>query len=233
MRLVIVEDELVVARRLERMVRAIVGERAESVDVVSTLEDALGRVERGDVDVLFLDLNLNGKSGFRLLEEATSRRFHTVVVSAYHDQALLAFDYGVTDFVAKPWTEERLRKAIARAAGAEEPFSGMARRLAVRKGHEIVFAPVEGVSYVAGADDYSELHLADGGTMLCDKTLAALERILPSSFARVHRSYIANLEHVRGLRTINGRPTLVLGGGEAIPVGRRYNRALRARLLIE
>jgi len=229
MRLVIVEDELVVARRLERMVRAIVGDRAESVTVLLTLEDARREIEGGAIDILFLDLNLNGKNGFRLLEEAAARPFHTIVVSARHDQALLAFDYGVTDFVAKPWSEERLRKAIARAAGPE-PSGGAARRIAVRKGQEVVFVPVEEIAYVSGADDYSELHLAGGGTMLCDKTLAALERLLPERFARVHRSYIANLGCVKGLRPAGGRPALVLGDGRQVPVGRLYAKALRAKL---
>jgi two-component system response regulator LytT len=228
-RLVIVEDELVVARRLERMVRAIVGERAESVTVLSTLEDARREIERGAIDILFLDLNLNGKNGFRLLEEVAARPFHTIVVSARHDQALLAFDYGVTDFVAKPWSEERLRLAIARAAGPE-PSGGAARRIAVRTGQEVVFVPVDEIAYVSGADDYSELHLAGGGTMLCDKTLAALERLLPERFARVHRSYIANLGCARGLRSIGGRPALVLNDGRTVPVGRLYAKALRAKL---
>ena len=234
MRLVIVEDELVVARRLERMVRAIVGDRAESIAVELTLEDALRRIEREPVDVLFLDLDLNGKNGFRLLEEVAARPFHTIVVSARHDQALLAFDYGVTDFVAKPWSEERLRKAIARATGPEaggpEAAGGEARRIAVRKGQEVLFVPVDEIAYVSGADDYSELHLAGGGTMLCDKTLAALERLLPARFVRVHRSYIANLGCARGLRAAGGRPALVLTDGRSVPVGRLYAKALRARL---
>jgi len=57
-----------------------------------------------------------------------------------------------------------------------------------------------------------------------------LERILPPTFARVHRSYIANLEQVRALRPTEGRPVLSMRDGTSIPVGRRYARLLRARL---
>ena len=220
MKIAIVEDEAVVARRLERMVREIVGE-AESIEVAPTFHAALDVIRR-PLDLLFLDLNLSGRDGFALLEEAAASSFQTVIVSAHHDQALRAFDYGVTDFVPKPWSEARLRAAIDRVTRG----GSVARKLVVRKGRELRTIDAAQLVFVRGADDYSELHLADGSIHLHEKTLTALEAMLPDGFLRVHRSYIVNAARVRGLRA----SALVLEDESVIPVGRVYRDAVRERL---
>lgn len=223
MRVAIVEDEAIVARRLARMVRDIVGCETP-IEIAPTVPAALDLVRNRPLDLLFLDLNLNGRDGFALLEEAVAAPFQTVVVSAHHDQALRAFDYGVTDFVAKPWSEERLRLAIDRVTRRESP---RATTLIVRKGRELRTINAASILFVRGADDYSELHLDDGTTHLHEKSLTALESVLPPSFARVHRSYIANVTRVRGIRGAE----LVFADESAVPVGRMYREAVRRRVL--
>lgn len=223
LKIAIVEDEAVVARRLERMVREIVGAEA-SVDVAPSLPAARALMNR-PFDLLFLDLNLGGSDGFQLLEEAAASPFQTVVVSAHHEQAIRAFDYGVADFVAKPWTFERLRTAVGRATSARAT-PGRARCVVVRKGRELRTIRVDDLLFIRGADDYSELHLADGSVHLHEKSLTALESLLPAAFARVHRSYIANLSKVRGVRAA----ALVLDDDSLVPVGRVYRAAVRERI---
>ncbi|MFL6248864.1 MAG: LytR/AlgR family response regulator transcription factor [Thermoanaerobaculia bacterium] len=224
MKIAIVEDEAIVARRLERMIGALVAD--SSIRVAPTLHDALDLIRAVPIDVLFLDLNLNGRDGFRLLEEAAAAPFQTVVVSAHHEQALRAFDYGVTDFVAKPWSEERLRTAIERVTSREP--RGRAQTLVVRKGRELRSIPATDIVYAQGADDYAELHLADGSVHLHEKTLNTLETLLPPGFTRVHRSYIVNMARVRGLRT-GPRLALVMEDDSLVPVGRVYRDGLRER----
>jgi two-component system response regulator LytT len=234
MRIAIVEDEAAVARRLERAVRAILGDGIEELTLLPGLEAALEHVRDRPLDLVFLDLNLNGRDGFDLLAEAVASRFHTVVVSAYDEHALRAFEYGVTDYLVKPWTDERLRVAVARVVGrdagaAREP-AARATRLAVRHGGSIELIDVTRVQAIRGADDYSELVLVDGTTRLHEKPLAMLAAILPPRFARVHRSWIVNLACVRGWVTApGGRATLDLGE-RRVPVGRTYRRAAIARL---
>ncbi len=222
MRIAIVEDEALIARRLERMVRGIVGEA--TIDVAASFDAALA-LTRTPIDLLFLDLNLHGRDGFALLEEAAAAKFQTVVVSAHHDQALRAFEYGVTDFVAKPWTEDRLRRAIERVMNAGRASAPPASKLFIRKGRELREIDVLDILFVRGADDYSELHLANGEVHLHEKSLTALEALLPDSFLRVHRSWIANLARVRGTRS----DALVMHDGSVVPIGRVYRATLRRR----
>ena len=228
MRLVIAEDEAVVARRLERMVREQLG--TVEIEQARTYEAALGLVRGQRFDVLLLDLDLAGRDGFGLLEEAAAGAFQTVVVSARHEQALRAFEYGVVDFVPKPWTAERLAQALLRATGRERGAGGGVARLAVRWRGGLRSLAVADVESLRGADDYSEVHLADGSSHLHAKTLAALATILPPRFLRVHRSWIVDLERVRGLRTEAGaRWRLLLASGAEVPVGRLYRDAVRER----
>lgn len=84
----------------------------------SNLEDAQDSLVSQPVDVMFLDLNLHGKDGFLLLHEQLVQPFHTIVVSANTDRALEAFELGVLDFVGKPFTQERIDKALQRFADA-------------------------------------------------------------------------------------------------------------------
>ena len=232
MRIAIVEDEAPVARRLERAVRAILGDRVEEVTLLGGLEAALEHVRARRLDLVFLDLNLNGRDGFDLLAEAVASRFHTIVVSAYDEHALRAFEYGVTDYLVKPWSDARLRTAIARVSCRDAASGGTPRasRLAIRRFGRIELVDVALVAAIRGADDYSELVLVDGSTRLHAKSLLALAAILPSGFERVHRSWIVNLACVRGWEPApGGRATLDLGE-RRIPVGRTHRGKLLGRL---
>ncbi|MDX1998428.1 MAG: LytTR family DNA-binding domain-containing protein [Thermoanaerobaculia bacterium] len=229
MRIAIVEDEAVVARRLERMVREMV--TGAKIEVCASWEAARNLVRGSELDVLLLDLRLGGQDGFRLLEEATAASFQTVVVSAHREQALRAFEYGVVDFVAKPWSAERLRIALDRALGRVAVGAERARRLAVRKGKQIQSVAVDRLVFLRAADDYSELHLEDGSVHLHEKALGALAAILPAEFERVHRSYVVHFDRVRCLvGGPGGKLRLVLVNGQEVPVGRLYRSAVRSRM---
>lgn len=229
MRIAIVEDEAVVARRLARMVHRIVGERG-SIKVATSVPDAVELLHATPFDLLFLDLRLRGKDGFQLLEQAVALPSQTIVVSGHDEEALRAFDYGVADFVAKPWTEARLRRAIDRATGGEPCAHWRAQRLVIRKAGELQTVAVADLLFVRAADDYSELHLADGSVRLHEKSLTALAKLLPERFVRVHRSFVVDLTRAQALRTVAERSFLVLKDETVVPVARSYRAAVRERL---
>ncbi|HVE72711.1 MAG TPA: LytTR family DNA-binding domain-containing protein [Thermoanaerobaculia bacterium] len=238
MKIAIVEDEAVVARRLARMVHDIVGEQG-SIKVATSVPDAVELIQATPFDLLFLDLRLHGKDGFQLLEQAVALPSQTIVVSGHDEEAVRAFDYGVADFVAKPWNEARLRRAIGRATGGDLSTHRRAQRLVIRKAGELQTVDVADLLFVRGADDYSELHLADGSVHLHEKSLTALARMLPVRFERVHRSFIVDLTRAKAFRTVSERPFLVLhddaGDETLVPVARSYRTAeaaggLRSRL---
>lgn len=229
MRVLIVEDELVIAQRLERLLRAEAGDELASVDVEATLAGARQWLGSHPVDVVFLDLNLNGRDGFDLVAEAASGAFHTVVVSGHVERALEAFEIGVLDFVPKPFDGPRLRKTLSRLRGARPEHA--AASIAVRLPGRVEFVPVAEIAYVRAAGAQSDLVLRDGTERLCSKPLDRLLDILPADFERVHRSYLIRLDEVARIRVQKGsRYSAVLAGGEEVPIGRTRLEAVRRRL---
>lgn len=232
MDVLIVEDEEIVARRLRRLVTTILGDRIHSMRILDTLSDGLSHVGEHPIDLLFLDLDLGGRDGFRMLTEAVAGSFHTIVVSARTEEAIRAFEIGVTDFVPKPYTEERLKKAIDRVTQRDERLRERLRFLAVRRSGAILAVPIDSVLEIRGAGDYSELVCTDGSTHLHNKTLKTLELLLPARFVRVHRSHIVDLRVLERIESKPGsRYFAVLTDGRRVPVSRSRVDALRSRMV--
>lgn len=230
MKILIVEDESRIAKRIERMTRAIFGDALQSLTHVSTLHEALQFIETHSLDLMLLDLNLNGDSGFDLLTTAVSESFHTIIISAYKDQAIIAFEYGVLDFVPKPFNRDRLEKALHKTITKEKIHTNDIKFLAVKKRHRIQLIRVEDVLYVKGAGAYTELFLAGGKKELHDKSLEKLEQLLASSFERIHKSYLAKMSEVNEIIVESGSKYMAeLKNGERIPIGRTKYKDIKAK----
>lgn len=231
MRVLIVEDEPLLAQRLERFVRELLGPRLEAVRTATLFSEAGARLDEAPVDLLLLDLNLHGRDGMELLARAVAGSFHTVIVSANTDQALRAFEYGVADFVPKPVSRERLAQALERVAARTGGGAGAAKFLAVRKLGKVELVPVDRLLYAEGAGAYAELVLDDGRRELHDKTLEKLHALLPPGFERIHKSYVVRWSAVKALHAQEGSHyEAELRTGLRLPVGRTRYKELREKL---
>jgi two-component system, LytTR family, response regulator len=227
MNILIVEDEAPAARRLRRLVAAELGLAIDDIAVADNLDDAQQIISETRIDLLLLDLDLSGLDGFDVLRATGADRPATVIVSANIDRALDAFDHDVVDFVAKPVSAERLSRALDRV---REARSGE-MRLIVRAQGRTDIVPVSMIVRFSGAGDYTEIATTGGLSFLHDDTLEVLEKRLPPSFLRVHRSYIVNMAHALQLRVMDReRRVLVMNNGEEIPVSRRRMRATKLAL---
>jgi two-component system, LytTR family, response regulator LytT len=231
MRIVIVEDEPLIARRLERYCRELLGPHLHSLQLLPEFDEASAWIDENPIDLLVLDLNLRGRDGMTLLQRTVAGAFHTIIVSANTDQALRAFEFGVLDFVPKPFDRDRFAAALRRATGESGRTPYPAQRLAVRRHGRLELIAVSDLLYVQGADNYTELVLHGGRRVLHDKTLEKLEAVLPDDFERIHKSYLVRLSAVKQLHVHAGSQcTAELATGEVIPVGRTRYKALRERL---
>lgn len=232
MKLLLVEDEPLVAQRLARFCREILGAELEKIHQAATFEDAGAWLAENPVDVTLLDLNLEGRDGMELLKRSVAASFHTIIVSANTDRALEAFEFGVIDFVPKPFTRERLTAALARitAPGGRAAFA--ARTLAVKKSGRVELVAIEDISYVQGAGNYSELVMANGQRTLHDKTLEKLAAVLPADFERIHKSYLVRMSLIKALHAAEGSHyEAELKNGTSLPIGRSRYKELREKLL--
>ena len=231
MRVLIVEDEPLIAQRLERFCREILGEKLESIRGAALFSEASARLDESPIDLLLLDLNLHGRDGMELLQTSVAGSFHTIIVSANTEQALRAFEFGVMDFVPKPFSKERLALAIARVTEREGRAAGAAKFLAVKKYGRVELVEIDRVLYVEGAGAYAELVLADGKHELHDKTLEKLHALLPPGFERIHKSYVVRWSAVKALHASEGSHyEAELRNGVRLPVGRTRYKELREKL---
>jgi two-component system LytT family response regulator len=234
-RALIVDDERLARNALRSLLVAhggvdVVGE-ADSVDA------ALPLLQRLDPEVIFLDIQMPGGSGFTLFER-TSVKARVIFVTAFDAYALKAFEVHALDYLLKPVQPERLAEALVRAA---TPSQGPIPSDSPLSPDELVCMPVptgirffrvRDVAWITAADDYSELHLLGGGSVLTPTTMRQWEDRLPDSFLRIHRGTIVNVDHVDNVQRMPSDTYLVhlKSGGPDLPMSRRQASALIDRL---
>ena len=147
-----VEDEFMVAKRLSRFIHLAFDKQALKFKHCVSLEDAQDYLASNSIDVLFLDLNLQGSDGFTLLKQQLCESFHTIVVSANSDRAIEAFDLGVLDFVAKPFTQQRIQKAVDRLGQIANTHI---KFLPYKHLGNIELLPIEQIHYIKADGHYS------------------------------------------------------------------------------
>jgi two-component system LytT family response regulator len=195
-------------------------------------------------DLLLLDVQMPGLSGFEVLE-LLDCEVAVVFVTAYDEHALRAFEAHAVDYLLKPFSAERLGQALARAQqrlGRPQPgLAGIATaaravgvpltRLLVREGPQVHVIPVEALDVAEARDDYLCLR-AGGRKFRKEQTLSELEAQLdPVKFVRVHRSFIVNVERVARIeRYAKDSRLVVLRDGSKLPVSRAGYARLRGRL---
>ena len=228
LRVVIAEDEATVARRIARLTMEVLA--SAHLSFARNISETRTTLASGDADLLILDLNLEGEEGFDLLRDAAAHSFETIVVSAHTDRALEAFEYGVRDFVPKPFGRERLELALQRAIAAIRPDEP-ARYLGIRRNGSTALLPVEHVMYIRGAGTRSELILRNGAVVDHARLLDRLETVLPPWFERIHKSFIVNMREVARLdSSVGSRYSVVLKNSVRLPVGRTRVEGLRKQL---
>lgn len=232
MQILIIEDEARIARRLKRMVELYFGQKC-TVVLCDSLSSGLDYLQASEIDLLLLDLNLNGENGFDVLGAVVVRSFHTIVVSANTDRAIDAFGFGVLDFVPKPFDQSRLFAAFERLSLTTTQVRMYPLKfLAIKKVGTIKLIDINQVVYFKGAGIYSEIHLKDGSTALHDKSLDHLQQLLSTSFERIHKSFLLNLDQADRIEVQGGsKYSMLLKNKEILPIGRSRYPSLKEKLL--
>lgn len=250
LRAVIADDEPLVRTGLRRALAAV----APDIEVVGEArhgQEALELVARLTPHLLFLDVQMpemDGLEAARIL--AAEGRPGIVFVTAYDHYALQAFEVHAIDYLLKPFDDERLATALARARqrlsdeGSEAATARLLRLLATLQpdaaelthflakiGSRTVLVPVDRVDWIEAADNYVRLHTPDGLHVVREALKSLEERLMHRGFIRIHRSVLVNVERVRELRTLpSGDSTVLLMSGEELPLSRRYREGFEARV---
>ncbi len=231
MKILIIEDEARIARRIERMTKDFFLNTLEHIVCVNSLSDGINYINDNRLDLLLLDLNLNGENGFDVLKKSVSEAFHTIIISANKHQALTAFEYGVLDFVPKPFNATRLHLAFNRIIKKEDIAEENLQFLAIKKRNGIQLVPIKNVLYIKGAGVYTEVFLNNGEKELHDKSLEKLSQLLPKSFERIHKSYLVKISEIKTITVQTGsKYSAILHNETVLPIGRTKYKTLKEKL---
>lgn len=234
MRVLLIDDESS-AREFLRLALAEHPD-VEIVGEADSINNARVQLAREDYDLVLLDIQLRGGSGFDLAPYVRPAA-RIVFVTAYDQHALRAFAVNALDYLLKPVDPVRLAEALTRATQA-------VRRTALSLAPDDIvqvktgsgttrFIPLAAIALITTSDNYTELTLADGARHFVRRTLKSWEETLPpANFVRVHRHALVNLAHLRRADRLSDETTLLSLTGVAEPVRAsfRYAHTLRTRL---
>ena len=235
LRVAIVDDEEL-ARRVVREYLGVIAGVAIVAECANGF-DAVKAVAETHPDLLLLDVQMPKLDGFEVLE-LVGKDVAVIFTTAYDEYALRAFDVHAVDYLVKPFSQERLADALARArerigkGRRETPAAGelvaaarlergSAARILVRDGARVHIIPIGKVDYVQAQDDYVCFH-SEGKEYLKDQTLADVEASVdPARFVRIHRSYLLSIDRlVRVELDERENRVAVLTTGRKLPVSR-------------
>jgi two-component system, LytTR family, response regulator len=232
-RTVIVDDEPLARRELRRLLADFA-----LVDIVGeapNVGEAAPLIERTLPELLFLDIQMPGGTGFDLLA-SLEHLPRVIFTTAYDTHAIHAFEVNALDYLLKPIEPERLAAAVARAQAsltriAEPPgvTTHVLERLFVRDRDRCWFVPLREVLMFASEGNYVRI-LWEKGRPLLGRPLSSLEpRLDPRCFFRANRRQIINLEFIDSVEPgINGQLHVQLRGGPEVEVSRRQARVFRS-----
>ncbi len=243
LRTIIVDDEELARQLLHEYLQSAQG----GIDIVAECAngfEAVKAVSEHKPDLVFLDVQMPKLDGFEVLE-LIDREVAVIFVTAYDQYAMKAFDAHAVDYLLKPFSQDRLEKALERArqrlgqklppptelAREARPPQQHLHRIVVKDGARVHIIPVEALDYAEAQDDYVALH-SQRKSYLKQQTISSLEAGLdPERFVRIHRSVIVNLERIAKIEPYAKDSRIaVLSDGTQLPVSRAGYDRLRSLL---
>jgi two-component system LytT family response regulator len=253
MKALIVDDEPLARRELRRLLSAF--DWVQIAGEASDVDEAREHIHAQMPDVVFLDVQMPGGTGFDLLAQL-DRMPRVIFTTAYDHYAVKAFDVSALDYLLKPIEPERLAAALAKvlaapahvdrgsglpgsngapaaSPGASESaldHNGPLEQLFVRDGPRCWFVPLREVSVFTAEGNYVRLTWGKVHPLLGRSLIALEEKLDPRRFFRANRRQIVNLERIDSVELgEGGRLHVQLRDGPEIEISRRQARLFRAR----
>jgi two-component system, LytTR family, response regulator len=193
---------------------------------------AIEFINRENIDLIFLDINMPDISGLQLIATLSARPM-VIFTTAYSTYAVESYDLNAVDYLLKPITFERFLMAISKAFNAF-PAKGKAVKadspetVFLKSGSQTHHVKVSDILYLEKEGNYITVFLKDKQILLREN-MADIFDIIPSGeFVRVHKSYIVAIRHIAMIEVHQ-----VIINGAKIPIGSTYREPLRERLGLE
>nr|WP_295863962.1 LytTR family DNA-binding domain-containing protein [uncultured Chitinophaga sp.] len=188
----------------------------------SDVYKAIEVLNRETVDLIFLDIQMPQLTGIELMQ-LFNRHHNFIIISAYPEYALDAFQFHVVDFLLKPVTFNRFYQSIEKYNRWQETFQNAEdtdSSLFVKADRKHYKIATDTILYIEGLKDYIRIHTTGEKIMVLETMKDMLEKLPPRQFVRIHRSYIIPLNRIK---VIEGNQ-IRLSDGTWLPVGETYRK---------
>jgi two-component system LytT family response regulator len=238
LRALIIDDERLARSALRRLLKP--HREVEIVGEATNSDEALVAVRKTTPDVIFLDVEMPGRTGFELLEQLQDVPV-VIFTTAYDEYAVRAFEVSALDYLVKPISAERLAASLGRARKAVAALSkdsGPTRmggsalhQIFVRDGDRCWIVRLADISLMESEGNYVRLHFGGNAPLVYRSLTAIEERLNRSTFFRANRSQIVNLAWIQSVEDeIDSRLLVRLRDSHEVEISRRQSRRLRELL---
>jgi two-component system LytT family response regulator len=242
----IVDDEPLARERLRSLLAA-----EPDVELIGEYEDgaaAIPFIRQASPDLVFLDVQMPGTDGFAVLQALDSKTPRAVVfVTAYDQYALQAFDVHALDYLLKPFSASRFRRAmqwVRMELSKETPGPDVnerilsliqnlrqpkrPERLVLKTSGRVSFVRVEDIDWIEAEGNYVRLHLGTASHLLRETMKGIEAKLDPDRFIRIHRSTIVNTDRIKELQPLfHGEYAVILRDGTRLTASRGPENKLR------
>ena len=235
-RTIIIDDERLAIRGIEILLTDY-----PHIDVVGSAGDidkAVSMIEKEKPDLVFLDIQLQGESGFDLFDRVAVD-FKVVFVTAYDEYAIRAFEVNALDYLLKPVSRKRLNLTIDRVI-KDSPKQSITNRhleyndvVIINTCDTIKFIKLSEIICINSDADYTRISIVDKKDELILRTLKEWEAILPGKyFIRIHRSTLINMEYIKEVERTTSNRFLIYLHYKSSPVcmSQRYSAHLKDKI---
>ena len=231
MRAIIIDDERLARAELKKLLQDY--PEVEVVDEAANAEEGIAKIESLQPDLIFLDIQMPGKTGFDMLSQL-ERAPHVIFTTAYDEFALKAFEVNALDYLLKPIEPKRLADAVQKLNMGEmrepRPEPGLTNnslltendQVFVKDGERCWFVKLCDIRLFESVGNYAKVFFGANKPLILKSLNALEERLDEKTFFRANRKHIVNLRMIDKIEPyFNGGLLLELKGGEKIEVSRR------------
>jgi two-component system LytT family response regulator len=227
---VIIDDERLARNELKKLLQEF--PEVEVIGEAANANEGIDKIESLNPDLIFLDIQMPGKSGFDMLGEL-EKAPHVIFVTAYDEYALKAFDVNALDYLMKPVEPKRLADALMKVKQKDEEeqlseihinrgLLGDKDQVFVKDGERCWFVKLSDVRLFESVGNYAKIFFGNNKPLILKSLNSLEERLDDKVFFRANRKHIVNLKMIEKIEPyFNGGLLLELTGGEKVEVSRR------------
>lgn len=240
-RALIIDDEKHCCENLEWQLNQYCPE-IEVMAVCNSAEKGLLQIQQLQPQLIFLDIEMPGMTGFEMLKCLTEIKFDIIFTTAFDKYAIRAIKFSALDYLLKPIDKDELCEAVEKFQNRSQydPLKQLGalfthfkknndlsfQKIALPTLHGYELIPINNIVYCESSSNYTDVHLSNGKHLLISRTLKDIEELLDiKPFFRVHNSYLVNLQYA--VRYVKGEGGyLVLSNDATVPVSRSKKEEL-------